>query len=875
MNKCINCGGPIVEQKFCPACGTQVATPDTTVPAASPEVPSDTSAPATARVRGSLAGRVQEVFTGPGREKFQSAAVEGVVAYAVVWALTLVLCGATLLSLAPGVSLDPAWAFTLPAQLVGLALGGTFTISGASMGIAATASLVWLPLAITAALVVSSALLARRAERLSPTRSRTDRWALAATSGIVVAIAANVVAAMIPFRATFGSTETLFDMMASGTLSGSATSTTLFFGAFAAASLSSYLARSRVARRSMPASDRVRSSFAAGTSDVAPAIAAWGAAMGGLLTLTLLVIVPVNAGPLILLSAPLWLPTATLDGLAFVNFAPVEISGPLASLLGGDATSAWMPTAIPAWATVVAVIVNVMAIVIAGAVLHLRRTANNATSSSRWLWSIGSFVALGVAVSMLGRLSITTKLDTSSLSDSVGGLLGLLDGGVAGLAGPGGSAIDGMGSTYGAFGPVPWTFVIFAALGALIELSARFVAPIVLAMLPERVLHRASGFIRQPAPAAAVAASATAATAKANSPSPEQAVHTDRRISTVATMTPEKLRRVKMIAGVSALSIAVVGLGAVTIGVVNRVVFSPTNQVESYLTSIVAGEVEAALAIADIDAPSRSRILLTDEFMESTTKGLSGFDIIDTEITEGDARVDVALDQDGSKSSATYRLTPKPNKWLLFDQWRFEPVVLPDLSIMLPSGVTRLEINGTSVTLTAEDINAGGVSYVAFPGTYDVALGSDEKWIQATPQRTELRIGEEFATEPIAFQIEASDALTDSVSAQISGWLADCATASDLEPEGCPFEAYSWSDATDVVWTIETEPSFELSRAPNSGEWTISTVTSGDASVTYMEPSFFGDPSAESDQDAFGVDGVVTFIDGEPVFEPADGGYYY
>lgn len=864
MKKCTNCGGPVFEHKFCPSCGTPVPAVATVAPT-SAAIGSATPGPVPPAnpILAGIKKRGSALWTDLGRERLGAAAAQAGLVYAAIWALALVFAGLTMLSLSSNESLEIAWAFTLPAQLVGLALGGTFTAGGAAMGISASASMLWVPLTLTAAAAVGVALCAHHAERTHPTDSRVERGALALTTGIVLAIAANVVAAIIPFSVTTESTESVFDMMSSGTISGSAASLTLFLGALVVGSTSSYLARSRVAHRTVPKAGRVGSLFRARVFEATPAILVWGVIMGAVVAITLLIAGTVEISPMVLLSSPLWLPTAVLDGIAFAVFAPLQVSGAVTSFFAGEPTSVWMPTSLPVWAIAIAVIANVLAILLAGTALHVKRAVDVA-ARSRWLWSIGSFAVLGVAVSTLGSISVTTKLDTSGLGDMAGGLLGLFGG--SDLAGAGSSMADSMGTTQGTIGPVPWAFVLFAAIGALVEGVAQFVAPVLLAVLPDRVAGLAtSNRVTQSAPSAA------AGDGRINTVNPAG----DARPVPieVAPMSPEKRRRIRVIAGVGALSITVVALGAIAIGVVNRVVFSPTGQVESYLTAIVDGDVEAALAIADTDSPASSRVLLTNEVVQSTPDGLTGFTITNTEVAEGQAYVTVQLDQAGSKATLNYRLTSLPNRWLFFNEWYFEPVALPTLAIYLPSGISEIEVNGTAVELTRENMISNGVSYAVFPGTYDVVLGANEKWIQAEPLSSSIRFGGESTTEPVAFEISASDALTDAVTTQVSGWLDTCAASTSLEPEGCPFEAYSWGDAADVVWTLDTEPILELSQA-SSDEWSVTSSESGAASVTYMSVSEYRDPQAEADDDFFTVSGTVTIVDGEPLFEYSSNGYW-
>ncbi|MEO7121856.1 MAG: hypothetical protein ABI400_01815, partial [Lacisediminihabitans sp.] len=111
------------------------------------------------------------VFTSIEPDRWIASAVGGALAYAVAWVVTMLLVALTLLSLS-GVPVDWSWALLLPAQIVGLSLGGTFTAGTAVLGVSASVSLVWIPLLVTAVVVIGVIFLARRDEKLHPTQTR-------------------------------------------------------------------------------------------------------------------------------------------------------------------------------------------------------------------------------------------------------------------------------------------------------------------------------------------------------------------------------------------------------------------------------------------------------------------------------------------------------------------------------------------------------------------------------------------------------------------------------------------------------------------------------------------------------------------------------
>jgi hypothetical protein len=872
MTNCAHCDAPLTTEKFCPRCGTRVenapdpaqddsagapgeSTPTGPIldgPDASPDVPVSTVPVSTDPAASDEAASPKRASFGRVDSQSWIAAVANAgLAYLVGWIVSLLFVLLALLSFS-NAPIDWSWLFLAPAQFVALALGGTFSVGTTVLGVSASASLLWVPLLITAVVITAISFLSRRHERAAPSPSALARWALSAASGLTMAIIAVVLAAVLrPAYSGGVPTTGSFASMLGGGISGSAASVTLFFGAFVIVTFAAALARSGIARRSRAAADS--STVHATVVASIPVVALYLAVAGVVIAIVALVGVGIKVGATTLLTSPLWLPTVVLNGLAMVNFSSVSVNGTLASLPGlqGLSTAFSLPGSFPWWAVLLVVVVNLILVVFIGTVLRLRRRVNDARRAVNWLTTVGLFALTGVGLSLLGSIAVWTQVDASALSNTVGGSSSLLGGLTSSLA-------AGAASISATFGPAAWTFLLFAILGALVEVVAIFVAPFVLALVPASALDRIGRILRR-----------VGVPVREHSGNSDDGAIVDGTAvadGLPAPLSPQRRRRVKIILGVSGGAVALIVLGAIAIGIVNSVVFSPQKQVENYLSSIAAHDASSALALGDIDAPNSSRALLTDKVLAATPSGISGYDITGSSTTGDVATVTAVLDQDGAKSTSTFSLHRTGNSWLFFDSWKLNTVALPTLFVATPPGIDRLTINGAAVAISDADRKAGVLRLPVFPGSYAVSLGGDNHWVSAAPKKATVTMSAVGGsqTEPVQLTLTPTAAFTTSVTEQITTWLTQCAAQTTIAPEGCPFRYYSFGDASDISWHLGTTPTFHLETSSNGG-WRVSTDKDGVATVGYNY-SFFGSSSSSSYDDSFGVDGSVDFTNGKPSY---------
>ena len=819
--------------------------------------------------------RVAALVRGIPAERFIAAAVGPVVVYAATWLLALVFTMLVFVAAADA-SLDWGLAFQAPAQIVGLAVAGTLTVSATIMGISAAVSLLWLPLLVTAFLIGATAFVARRDERIAPSRTRGIRWLLSSLSGVVLALLVVIVAAVTPLTYAVGDgSDTEFGFL-TGTGTATSASFTAFLGALVLGTLSSYLARAKVARAAAGVTPAIvapaATSVFASVRSTLPVVGLHLGVLAVLVTVGLLVLSVVNGGVNALLTAFFWLPTAVVDGLGFVNFAPLTFGGSLAALGGltGSSNSFWMPTELPGWLTMLILVVNLLLILVTGTVLRLRRGQLRLSAAMSWVTTVVSFAVAGIVVSIVGAVAGWTSVDTAGAGESLDGLLG----GAASL-------IEGAAAASGVVGLPAWTFIVFAALGALVEVVAVFVAPTLLQLLPASVLTRSAkitGLLGVPfavpgtyvlpepitvpvagdVPVVAGEPVVVAAGAPPTAVKPQ-----GDGVAAIVPMTPEKKRRVRIVLAAVGAGVVVVLGASVAVSIINQVVFSPQKQVESYLDAIVAGDASDALAIGGVEESTGERVLLTDAVLKATEGRITGYTITQVGSSGDTAIVTADIDQDGVTEETAYKLTKSGTTALFFDNWTLEPVWLPSVTIGVSPGIDEIDVNGTTVELSSDAQEIGYVELLAFPGDYVIANAGDDEWLSAEPQT--VQAGLSAVTGDARLSLEPTAKFTSSVDEQVAEYLAGCAAQKILDPDDCPIRVYDYGTITDVVWTID-EPAVTSLGSMYDDEWNIFTDNRGSATVTYTNTDYRGQATPEKATVDFSIDGDVTMVDGAPVF---------
>ncbi|MFD1848357.1 hypothetical protein [Arthrobacter flavus] len=379
----------------------------------------------------------------------------------------------------------------------------------------------------------------------------------------------------------------------------------------------------------------------------------------------------------------------------------------------------------------------------------------------------------------------------------------------------------------------PWVFLLFAVVGLLIEIVARYLAPMVLPSVPVPV--RRILLAR-----AATSPSVTLAGSVAGVPptQPGQA-----ELSDPTPMSP-RAKKMLLIGSFGVAGVAVLGIGGTYAHqTLQAGEFGPQKTVEDYLQKLVDGQAADALALYDRYDETADRTLLTAAAYEAAQNKISGYRIISTDIADGQATVEAEVTQGGQTSSTSFTLRTEGRQAGIFDGWQL--LFVPEQRIVIEAETPTVMINGAEVQMPGSD-GLALHELVVLPGTYTVSVPNDDPFYDhGEPREVTARFGES-ASVP-AFETTRSPEFEDAAIAAAADYVAACMAQTTMEVEPCGLNEYSWGDDEDVrnvKWELVTEPEYSI------GEdfWTDGeavNLSGGEALVTYQENDAWGDEPDE------------------------------
>lgn len=534
------------------------------------------------------------------------------------------------------------------------------------------------------------------------------------------------------------------------------------------------------------------------------------------------------------LSAPLWAPTAGLFivGLAHLSaagrswsmnsygFSSANSAGSEYGLAFGDGLSQF---GIPGWTGWVLLLLVLLTVLVSSTFWYLRRPA----VENQWL------ARAALPLAFLGAGILLTWITTVSAFFQAGSL------------------VNASGSIALAW----WTPFIMLVWGIVIEASTFFVAPHLVPYVPAALVKR----IVRPAPTVSGPAYPVATSVNHPALAPQE------------PLSPSKRRTIKNVLRAALVMAVLVAGSAITLNVV-RGTNGPEVPVRSYLEALVKGEAGKAMGIADPGLANDQRALLTDEVYAKTNKRVDGFDIVSSSTTEDQATVVAELRQDGRKQRTTFSLR-KDNPDLLDDHWRMETAPLSDLSITLDTWVPVVLVNGQEVKTGLDSGSYATPKLIipALPGEYVVELPASEKYLQAEKTTALMEIGDSQQSGEASLAVQPSDELEKEVNAQAEAYLAECLKSTEAAPANCPNSMYAGGFARNFTWSLDTKPTFSLTKEPYSSKgstlvWRMRTATPGKATVSYESNKSYSSskpdwqPTKESDTISFGA--AVTVANG-------------
>jgi uncharacterized membrane protein YqgA involved in biofilm formation len=700
--------------------------------------------------------------------------------------------------------------------LIGLALGGTaetVVTAGGEFGGRGVMELRFVPLLITAALLVPVAVLAFRQERRRPAAGPALRWVRAGAHGLAMALLVGVAGALGSVSNPYGMTEDSEGVTVEAGLSVVLTLvvallvTTLVSAAarFAAVPGGPRTQPYRDALRLLATPLVVLASVAAigglvlvgvgvaqDADDFGSNPAAVGAAVAGVLNL-----LPV--GVLMLLGVPV---TAGVDGgatgaaAALGRFLDDVPAGPVRYGLLND----------PSWWSL-AVLVPLILTVVVAVRFTLRRPV--------WLWeprvSPGA-LARTAGFAVLGCL-LLAAIGRATLSVSMRGeAIGAAGPGAAGLAGYAGPSFAGA-----LLAGLVWGL----ALAAVLRLvpSVALLAPGLARGLAGRVDESwrpvLDGFVPPPA----------------------------------GTLR----RRWVGLAGAAVAVVVLLGVGAaVVVRIASTTVFGPGPAAVAYLEAVGRGDATAARAM--FAEPPAASGLLTDAVLKSPgVVRPVGVTEKSTEVTDDSATVTLDYTVAEAKQSLTVRLTPVAgeSRYGVFDVWKIASA---------PAQVDAGYEEPLPVTVAGVAVEPGA-DLAAFPGRYPIAVADPTGMYAAT--RTELLVAGAPVEAAAATNLSAQGRTA--VQKAVDASLDECARSTAPSNYGCPFDLYDVPAsvfATAVQYTIVARPVVDVVL----GDYGIQVRTVTQGRVSYSADRMFegGQQTGEITFDADGSaridDGVVTVV---------------
>lgn len=507
-----------------------------------------------------------------------------------------------------------------------------------------------------------------------------------------------------------------------------------------------------------------------------------------------------------------------------------------------------------------------------------------------WTWLVVLLVvvssfAAGLALAVRRNDRVRTTLDwvaTPVVWFVAGLVLFVLGTGVVSYQVTGSSAVGGSGSV----GVTPWTPVVFALWGGVIEAVARYVAPVLLPRLggggvllrtarvvgtdpvPVPVSARPTAPADGAAPVWAVpddAAAPAAPAATADPSQPDQPVEPGAPVGqphpsqpfvgqgapAPAPMSPhaKKVLVRSLVAGGAV--VVVVVAGAITTGVLRTTVWGPGPTARSYVDAIAQGDADTAASLSEVTGDAS----MLDSAVLQSAKDRPTDVRVGRVSTSGDtAYANVTFRQGDAHRSGQIVLERTGTSFLVKDEWRVTEPLTDRVTI---TAGTVLE--GADVTVGGKkvgEIENGAFTSLAYPGSYQVEVGGTEYFTGGTET---LRVGS--SSSPYAdFEAKPTKQLETDAEQYVSDLIDDCAAKTDISyADGCPW--YGPYDADGAVqYDVRSKPDLEVQ---SSGGGLVEVTSTADGRIGYSYTDYFGD--AQKSEDTFDVDVYLKVEDGKLV----------
>lgn len=304
-------------------------------------------------------------------------------------------------------------------------------------------------------------------------------------------------------------------------------------------------------------------------------------------------------------------------------------------------------------------------------------------------------------------------------------------------------------------------------------------------------------------------------------------------------------------------------LGTGVLGVAQWALFRPGAVVDSYFEALADHDARAALDQLVPGARSAA-----DDQLARMVEAKSYQPPTDVDVQSIDRKGDKAIAKvtfklAGQRGTAELPLERQESATLgLFHEWR---IATGPATLRLPEGLPGLTVNGVPVP-------AGGdaaVSVALLPGAYTVA--GPRNALSETPAQPVVVVpGQESAGSAELVPTVTPDARR-AAEESVRRYLDGCAAKRVAAPDGCPFRYYNGGTVKKIAWKITEYPTIELTlTGPATARVATPYDAQGSARATGTTTDYFGGSTPFTDDETFGVSGVLSVVDGTLTFLPGD-----
>ncbi|HEY0187530.1 MAG TPA: hypothetical protein VGC67_08580 [Cellulomonas sp.] len=276
------------------------------------------------------------------------------------------------------------------------------------------------------------------------------------------------------------------------------------------------------------------------------------------------------------------------------------------------------------------------------------------------------------------------------------------------------------------------------------------------------------------------------------------------------------------------------GIGAALVRQVGSEADSPASLAQDYLDALEAGQASVALELVPVEpevldgygeVPVET-VLLTDSIYAAATDRPTGGRVTRVDRSGDEATITIEYQQGDERVTQTLTALRVDGSGSLPGRWELQPAPIGTVTVRVPTSTTAdLDVSANGVPLNDQDLWA----VAALPGTYTFD-GEPTEWLE-TDEVTVTLLGDGEAKSSRALT-RPSAALTERAPQLVEDHLARCLATTLADPPDCPNLADLGSELTDVAWTLDLAPEYELTASHYGDGFTVRGTAAGSATIT-------------------------------------------